>query len=163
MVRAARRRRSARTRDATLPPSVAGASADSWSARGLAEGKAQRNVQARALHERRRSRRRRGGQSNSRGIEAGALRGHLGKLVALENRDGTSLQANHSMLDPGTQLLIRPLARFAYDLADLALGDRDLASRRGCLCIVGKAQQGFCQIYWQTEERQFLHLLAGVA
>jgi hypothetical protein len=69
------------------------------------------------------------------------LRGHLGKLVALQNRDGTSLQANRSMLDPGTQLLIRPLARFAYDLADLALGDRYdemIPSLQGVMSAAGR-------------------------
>jgi hypothetical protein len=54
-----------------------------------------------------------------------ALRGHLGELVAVQNHDGTSLQADQSMLGPRAQLLICAFARSADDLADLALRDGD--------------------------------------
>ena len=65
------------------------------------------------------------GQSNSRGIDPGPLHGHLGELVAVQNHDGTSLQAEQSMLGPRAQLFIRAFARSTNDLADFALRDTD--------------------------------------
>jgi hypothetical protein len=103
------------------------------------------------------------GASNSRGLEPEGSRGHLYKLVAPQNRDGTSLQADQSLFGPDAQLFIRTLARSPNDLADLALGDRDFGCRFGCLRLVGQSQQCFCEVGWQIEERQFLHLLAGAA
>ena len=65
---------------------------------------------------------------NSWRIEFEALRSQLRKLLAIQNHDGTSLQADQSLFSPRAQLLIRAFARFADDLADLELRDGD--SRR---------------------------------
>src|SRR6516162_2237938 len=65
------------------------------------------------------------------------------------------------MSGPRAKLLVRTFARSADDFADLALGDRDLMYRCGCLRLVRQSQQCFGQSDWQFKERQLLHLLAG--
>lgn len=59
------------------------------------------------------------GASKSRGVEEPeGLRGHLDKLVAPQNRNGTWLQTEQSLLGPDAQLFIRALARSPNDLAE---------------------------------------------
>jgi RNA polymerase sigma-70 factor (ECF subfamily) len=62
-----------------------------------------------------------------RGVEFGAFGRHLAELFRPQYGNPAALEPDPSLLRPCTQLLVGALPRPADDLAELALGDRNLA------------------------------------
>src|SRR5262245_57036677 len=90
-----------------------------------------------------------------------ALRGDGGELIRRGDSDAAALEPDPAALGPGPQLLVGTLARHADHLADLPLRDGRLAPR--ALFAGGQLEQCLRQASRQVQERDVLHLLAGVA
>src|SRR5271170_2357596 len=93
----------------------------------------------------------------------GTVFGDGGEVIDRQDHHGVALQAHPFLVFPDAQLLVDAFARHPDDVAEIFLGDRDLAFPHSGRIGVGEAHECLGETARQVEEHDFRRLLGGPA